>query len=133
MMIQVSAIPINYDLIIDNGKYRYVKGFSYPIIGNEVYVLNSEMIKQMYNQKVIQKTGWNVRLTSEDAKKDPRLGTIKMFEMSEGKIPIYVDFDSLVRHHFGIFSFTGGGKEQPHVKYSKEVTCPYERYEGSYL
>ena len=33
-----------------------------------------------------------------------------MFEYSEDKIPIYVNFDSMVRYHFGIFSFTGGGK-----------------------
>ena len=33
-----------------------------------------------------------------------------MFENSEQKIPIYVNFDHVVRYHFGIFSFTGGGK-----------------------
>lgn len=33
MMIQISAIPINYDLVVrDNRKYEYVKGFSYPLI-----------------------------------------------------------------------------------------------------
>lgn len=110
MMIQVSSIPINYDLIIDGESYWYEKGFSYPVIGEEAYVLNSEMIKQMYNQKVLKKTGWNIPQTQREARKDPRLGTIKMFELSEEKIPIYVDFDSLVRYHFGLFSFTGGGK-----------------------
>jgi hypothetical protein len=38
------------------------------------------------------------------------LGTIKTFENSEEQIPIYVHFDSMIRYHFGIFSFTGGGK-----------------------
>jgi DNA helicase HerA-like ATPase len=33
-----------------------------------------------------------------------------MFEDSVEKIPIYVNFDNLVRYHFGIFAFTGGGK-----------------------
>ena len=33
-----------------------------------------------------------------------------MFENSEQKIPIHVNFDHVVRYHFGIFSFTGGGK-----------------------
>jgi hypothetical protein len=46
----------------------------------------------------------------EDARADPRLGLIKMFEASKMAIPIYVDFDKLVRYHFGVFAFTGGGK-----------------------
>jgi len=33
-----------------------------------------------------------------------------MFEASGVEIPIYADFDILVRYHFGIFAFTGGGK-----------------------
>jgi hypothetical protein len=33
-----------------------------------------------------------------------------MFETSETQIPIYVDFENLVRYHFGVFAFTGGGK-----------------------
>lgn len=33
-----------------------------------------------------------------------------MFENSDEKIPIYVNFDSMIRYHFGIFSFTGAGK-----------------------
>lgn len=53
---------------------------------------------------------WHFKETSSEAKKDPRIGIIKMFEYSEDRIPIYVNFDSMVRYHFGIFSFTGGGK-----------------------
>ena len=34
-----------------------------------------------------------------------------MFERFQtGKIPIFMDFDSLIKYHFGIFAFTGGGK-----------------------
>jgi uncharacterized protein len=110
MMIQVSTIPVNYDLIIDDGGYRYERGFSYPIIGEEAHLLNAEMIKQMYNQKILEMNGWNIKETKQDARSDPRLGTIKMFELSKEKIPIYVDYDSLVRYHFGVFCFTGGGK-----------------------
>ena len=34
MMIQIDAIPINYDLILDeNCEFKFVKGFSYPIAG----------------------------------------------------------------------------------------------------
>jgi len=46
----------------------------------------------------------------EDARVDPRLGLIKMFEASRTAIPIYVDFEKLIRYHFGVFAFTGGGK-----------------------
>ena len=48
--------------------------------------------------------------TSPEAKKDPRIGVIKMFQEEEGPVPIYVSFERLVRYHFGVFSFTGGGK-----------------------
>ena len=49
-------------------------------------------------------------VTSADARADPRLGLVKMFEASNVPIPIYVDFEKLIRYHFGVFAFTGGGK-----------------------
>ncbi len=111
MMIQINAIPINYDLIINkNSEFEFVKGFSYPVVGSPVYLLNSEMINRMYNQKIAEKIGIDPSKTVEDAKADPRLGLIKMFEASKTVIPIYVDFEKLVRYHFGVFAFTGGGK-----------------------
>jgi uncharacterized protein len=121
MMIQISAIPVNYDLIINhnddgsignsiNNICRYVKGFSYPLIGDGVYLLNANTVSEMYNRRVLNKMNWTIRKTSSDAKLDPRIGIIKMFENSQEKIPIYVNFDSMIRYHFGIFSFTGGGK-----------------------
>jgi DNA helicase HerA-like ATPase len=111
MMIQIDAIPINYDLIL-NGKcdFKFEKGFSYPIVGSACYVLNSEMINRMYNQKIAEKLKVDTARTVEDAREDPRLGLIKMFEASKAAIPIYVDFEKLVRYHFGVFAFTGGGK-----------------------
>jgi DNA helicase HerA-like ATPase len=33
-----------------------------------------------------------------------------MFQADQKVIPIYVDFEKLVRYHFGVFAFTGGGK-----------------------
>ena len=33
-----------------------------------------------------------------------------MFEANNTVIPIYVDFEKLIRYHFGVFAFTGGGK-----------------------
>ena len=111
MMIQINAIPVNYDLIINkNCEFQFVKGFSYPIVGSPVYLLNSEMINRMYNQKIAEKIGIDPSKTVEDAKADPRLGSIKMFQASKKVIPIYVDFEKLVRYHFGVFAFTGGGK-----------------------
>ncbi len=111
MMVQISSIPINYDLILDEGKDpAFVKGFSYPVVASEAYVLNSEMINRMYNHRIADKLGVDTSRTVEDARADPRLGLIKMFEASRRRIPIYVDFERLVRYHFGIFAFTGGGK-----------------------
>jgi DNA helicase HerA-like ATPase len=111
MMIQIDAIPINYDLILDDKcNFEFEKGFSYPIVGSSCYVLNSEMINRMYNQKIAKQLGVDTSKTVEDADADPRLGLIKMFEASKTAIPIYVDFEKLVRYHFGVFAFTGGGK-----------------------
>lgn len=111
MMIQIDAIPINYDLIIkDDCKFEFAKGFSYPVVGSPILVLNSAMINRMYNQKIAAQLGVDSQKSVEDAHLDPRLGTIKMFEASKTKIPIYVDFEKLIRYHFGVFAFTGGGK-----------------------
>ena len=111
MMIQIDAIPINYDLIVNQEcEFEFVKGFSYPVVGSPIYVLNSEMINRMYNQKIAATLGVDTAKTVEDANVDPRLGLIKMFEASEITIPIYVDFEKLIRYHFGVFAFTGGGK-----------------------
>ena len=115
MMIQISAIPINYDLLVnytDDGeiKCEYVKGFSYPIIGDTVFLLNAKTVSQMYNQKVMKKMNWDANNNNCTNSEGPELGIIKMFENSPEKIPIYVHIDNLVRYHFGIFAFTGGGK-----------------------
>jgi hypothetical protein len=111
MMIQIDAIPINYDLILNRKcEFKFEKGFSYPVVGSPCFVLNSEMINRMYNQKIAETLGVDTAKTVEDARADPRLGLIKMFEASKMAIPIYVDFDKLVRYHFGVFAFTGGGK-----------------------
>jgi DNA helicase HerA-like ATPase len=111
MMIQIDAIPINYDLIVNREcEFEFVKGFSYPVVGSSIYVLNSEMINRMYNQKIAAALGVDTSKTVEDARLDPRLGLIKMFEASNVPIPIYVDFEKLIRYHFGVFAFTGGGK-----------------------
>jgi hypothetical protein len=111
MMIQIDAIPINYDLILNSGcEFTFSKGFSYPVVGSSVYLLNSDMINRMYNKKITDALGIDTSKTSEDARADPRLGLIKMFQAEKTKIPIYVDFEKLVRYHFGVFAFTGGGK-----------------------
>ncbi|MEM1660548.1 MAG: ATP-binding protein [Candidatus Bathyarchaeia archaeon] len=111
MMIQIDAIPINYDLVITkDDDFRFIKGFSYPVVGSPVYILNSEMINRMYNRNIVEKMGIDPSKTVEDARLDPRIGIIKMFQASNTIIPIYVDFEKLVRYHFGVFAFTGGGK-----------------------
>jgi DNA helicase HerA-like ATPase len=111
MMIQIDAIPINYDLILNGrGEFNFVKGFSYPVVGSNAYLLNSDMINRMYNKRITDYMGIDPTRTVEDTKIDPRLGLVKMFEASKTIIPIYVDFEKLVRYHFGVFAFTGGGK-----------------------
>jgi len=93
MMIQIDAVPINYDLIMKrNHEFEFAKGFSYPIVGSPVYILNSNMINLMYNKRITEKLGVDPSKTVEDAKSDPRLGLIKMFQASKNVIPIYVDF-----------------------------------------
>ncbi len=111
MMIQIDAVPINYDLVLGGScNFAFFKGFSYPVVGSQAYLLNSNMINRMYNKRITDQLNIDPSKTVEDARKDPRLGTIKMFQASETVIPIYVDFEKLVRYHFGVFAFTGGGK-----------------------
>jgi DNA helicase HerA-like ATPase len=111
MMIQIDAIPVNYDLIMRGPcEFEFVKGFSYPVVGSPIYILSSEMINRMYNQKIAAELGVNTTSTTSDARADPRLGLVKMFEASNAPIPIYVNFEKLIRYHFGVFAFTGGGK-----------------------
>ena len=111
MMIQISAVPINYDLTLGpDGECKFLKGFSYPVIASEAYILSSTLINRMYNQRITEKYGIDPTKTSDDARKDPRLGVVKMFQAAKTVIPIYIDFEHLVRYHFGVFAFTGGGK-----------------------
>ncbi len=111
MMVQISALPINYDLVLNgDSEPKYEKGFTYPVIAAEAEILNRDMISHMYNQRVLAKLGFKAKTTTSDAYKDPRIGTIQMFESMEEKIPIYLDFEAMVRYHFGIFAFTGAGK-----------------------
>jgi hypothetical protein len=114
MMIQISAIPLNYDLIINGNEHQYVKGFTYPIVGERVYILSKNTIHRMYNRQLLQELGlpWDDSkiVTNADARKDPRIGVIKMFQEEKEPIPIYVSYERLARYHFGVFSFTGGGK-----------------------
>ncbi len=111
MMVQISSIPINYDLILEEGREpEFVKGFSYPVVASEAHILNRDMINRMYNRRIVEKLRVETSKTTSDARMDPRLGLVKMFEASKTIIPIYVDFERLVRYHFGVFAFTGGGK-----------------------
>jgi len=116
MMVQISAIPINYDLKVNRKgdgeeiEYEYIKGFSYPIIGDRVFLLNSETVSKMYNQKVLSKLDSSISVGDKNDDNSYRIGVMKMFEETKQKIPLYINFNNLVRYHFGIFSFTGGGK-----------------------
>ncbi len=111
MMVQMTAIPINYDLVIDSkGEISFKKGFSYPLIGEQVFVINMETVDFIYNSKVKESIGFTKKISVADPKKDPRVGVLRMFMESDKEVPIYVDLPKLLRYHFGVFSFTGGGK-----------------------
>ncbi|RDE14387.1 MAG: hypothetical protein C4K47_04355 [Candidatus Thorarchaeota archaeon] len=111
MMIHLDAIPINYDMIVDSSdKIEFKKGFSYPLVGGKVHVINMETVDLIYNGKVKDALGFRKKASTADPRKDPRIGLLRMFMESGKEIPIYVDLTKLVRYHFGVFSFTGGGK-----------------------
>ena len=114
MIIQVVAIPINYSLVIttdDSKKPEFRKGFEYPIPGSPVKILNEKIIDRMYNEKILKKNAWSTDAKDQwdditDPRINPRIGRLNMFD----SVPLYIDYDSLIRYHFGIFAFTGGGK-----------------------
>ncbi len=111
MLVEMSAIPINYDLVVmPDGEIEFRKGFSYPLLGSKVFVLSMETIDHVYNARVREALGVTRKRTVSDPRKDPRVGVLRMFQESEAEIPVYVDLEKLVRYHFGVFSFTGGGK-----------------------
>ncbi len=111
MMVHMTAVPINYDLVIDKkGQIEFRKGFSYPLVGEKAHVIDMETVDLIYNDKVKKSMGFTKKTTSEDPRKDPRVGVLRMFMESDHEVPVYVDLAKLVRYHFGVFSFTGGGK-----------------------
>lgn len=140
MMVQMTAIPINYDLVIDkNGSVEFRKGFSYPLVGEKAHVINMETVDQIYNSKVKKAIGFAKTPSVADPTKDPRVGLLRMFMESDEHVPVYVDLHKLIRYHFGVFSFTGGGKSNLlsnlfrrilyHTKDSKivifDISCEY--------
>ena len=140
MMVQMTAVPINYDLVIDaRGKIEFRKGFSYPLVGEKVHVINMETVDSIYNAKVKDSIGFDKTPSVADPRKDPRVGLLRMFMESDHQVPVYVDLHKLIRYHFGVFSFTGGGKSNLlsnlfrrilyHTKDSKivifDISCEY--------
>lgn len=57
MMIQLGAIPLNYDLIVQQNTQQYLKGFTYPVVGERVFILNKATIHRMYNRKLFEELG----------------------------------------------------------------------------
>ena len=111
MMVHMNAVPINYDLVINKkGEIEFRKGFSYPLVGERAYVIDMETVDLIYNDKVKKAIGFTKKTSVADPRKDPRVGVLRMFMESGEEVPIYVDLAKLVRYHFGVFSFTGGGK-----------------------
>jgi len=119
MMIRINAVPINYDLIIENGSLSFENGWSFPLIGEKVWILNKSTIGYLFNKEVLKGLLKKDEVTIEDwlnyesnfankPEMNPRIGKIQMFMDEE--IPLLVNFEDLIRYHFGVFAFTGGGK-----------------------
>jgi DNA helicase HerA-like ATPase len=119
MMIRINAVPINYDLIIENGCLSFENGWSFPLIGEKVWILNKNTVGYLFNKEVLKGLMGKDKITLQDwleyennfASKpevNPRVGKIQMFVGEE--IPLLVNFEDLIRYHFGVFAFTGGGK-----------------------
>ena len=110
MIVHADAVPINYDLVIEAGRPEFAKGFSFPKLGEQANILSKWMIDKMYNESVLEKLE-NLAAGSATSVLDAAVGKINMFRSEgSGDIPLFLDLESLVRHHFGVFAFTGGGK-----------------------
>lgn len=110
LRVHITAIPINYDLIISE-KLEFERGWSQPIVGEKVKILNPEAIAQLYNGEILKEIEAKYKLEDLNSSlptKSPRLGVIEMFP--EEPIPVLVSLDRLIRYHYGVFAYTGGGK-----------------------
>ncbi|MCJ7470392.1 hypothetical protein MUO74_07855 [Candidatus Bathyarchaeota archaeon] len=124
MIIQIDAIPINYDLILNkNCKFGFEKGFSYPVVGSSCFVLNSEMINRMYNQKIAEQLKIDTSKTVEDARADPRLGLIKMFEASQDGHSDLCGFRQAGQVSFWCFRVHRWWKKQPDVQHTEKAVA----------
>jgi len=120
MMVRLNSVPINYDLILGEKDMEFENGWTFPIIGEKVEILNKTSIGYLFNKEILKKLLKKEKIAIDDWKDyeekamdarpevNPRLGKIEMFPDEE--IPLLVDFEDLIRYHFGIFAFTGGGK-----------------------
>jgi DNA helicase HerA-like ATPase len=120
MMIRINAVPINYDLIIEGNCLEFENGWTFPLIGEKVWILNKSTIGYLFNKEVLKSLLGKETVTLKDWKDceekvvnsepevNPRIGKIQMFAGEE--IPLLVNFEDLIRYHFGVFAFTGGGK-----------------------
>lgn len=120
MMIRITAVPINYDLVIEDGSLGFENGWSFPLIGEKVWILNKSTIGYLFNKEVLKGLTGKEKITIKDwldyennflnskPEVNPRIGKIQMF--MEEEIPLLVNFEDLIRYHFGVFAFTGGGK-----------------------
>jgi len=109
MQILVETIPINFDIVVKGESIDFERGWTHPVPGEKAWVLSEDAVEQMYNRKVLKEIDTKGKdLASEDAKQNPRIGIIEMFEGA--RIPIFVNFKKLIRYHFGVFAYTGGGK-----------------------
>lgn len=112
LFVRVVAAPLGYVLTkFGNGNRRRRRAMTKPLLGHDVFILSPEEISNFYNETD------SGRMINELFKASP-VGTLisDYQEMKEDdaapeeKRDIYLNFDKMVKYHFGVFAHTGHGK-----------------------
>ena len=75
---QIPGVVYNSIIVIDSkGEISFKKGFSYPLIGEQVFVINMDTVDFIYNSKVKESIGFTKKTTVADPRKDPRVGVLR--------------------------------------------------------
>ncbi|WP_297212373.1 MULTISPECIES: ATP-binding protein [Thermodesulfovibrio] len=93
LKIQVFADITDYEIKVTGNEYLIKQNEMEPIQGYKVYLLNNEIVEQVINKGIIKK------------KTIFPVGLHKFYNVN-----VFIDYNSLINRHFGIFATTGAGK-----------------------
>lgn len=93
LKIQVLADITDYEIKVMGNDYLIKQNEMEPIQGYKVYLLNKEIVENVINEGIIKK------------KTIFPIGMHKFY-----KVNVFLDYNSLINRHFGIFATTGAGK-----------------------